>query len=437
MSAIATALGAVIGYLGAEVAEESTFERLLWPQRFYNDFTLACSAKWALFMPTCGPLHRAALSTLDMFRDHGLYRGRRCGDMLGTPFFADNPTIRYKTHTPDKHGKLYTEKAVRNGFWVETLKSVIADLNHNDPMLFDIESVGPSPSNSFPSSEKSQATSFAPYQLRRKVDKKVRAYRPLFILDLEFPQEPIIGKNLKGVVVSENLVTWRTILGIFLSETSSIAVTIAVGLWHNYGGNKDTIPPLWLFAFFISPLALKLIAAAATLRREGLTKSKETLQPTDKKAIFEVECPSLGVVLLRTDTNSTAAALQFFRHYGHPIRDSTLDRTREIISILVVYAFVLHFPAGLALLNWMNEPTQYLWLFHQMYCVIVMHIVRICGWQGCGRTEELKAEIPKPSSDKSEGSYPTSSDVVKDYVIEYAFCISARLYKTFARKFLC
>ncbi|KAJ4152251.1 hypothetical protein NW754_004046 [Fusarium falciforme] len=35
-TAIVSALGAVLGYLGAEVAEESIFERILWPQRFFN-----------------------------------------------------------------------------------------------------------------------------------------------------------------------------------------------------------------------------------------------------------------------------------------------------------------------------------------------------------------------------------------------------------------
>ena len=37
MSALSGALGSIIGYLGAEIAEANIFDRLLWPQRFYND----------------------------------------------------------------------------------------------------------------------------------------------------------------------------------------------------------------------------------------------------------------------------------------------------------------------------------------------------------------------------------------------------------------
>jgi len=89
MSALAGALGSVIGYLGAEVAEETLFERILWPQRIYNDFDFWTCIKMTAFMLMGGPLHAAALRTLDTFRDNGLYLGRRRGNMLGTAFLRD------------------------------------------------------------------------------------------------------------------------------------------------------------------------------------------------------------------------------------------------------------------------------------------------------------------------------------------------------------
>ena len=81
MSALSGALGSIIGYLGAEVAEATIFERLLWPQRFYNDFNLTISIKLALLMPMGGPLHCAALQTLDVFNEKGLYLGLGRGQL--------------------------------------------------------------------------------------------------------------------------------------------------------------------------------------------------------------------------------------------------------------------------------------------------------------------------------------------------------------------
>ena len=55
------ALGTLIGYLGSEVATGVLFERLLWPQRFYNGISTSNAWKLALFMPMGGPMHKAAL----------------------------------------------------------------------------------------------------------------------------------------------------------------------------------------------------------------------------------------------------------------------------------------------------------------------------------------------------------------------------------------
>ena len=84
MSTVAAALGLILGYLGAEVAQASTFERLLWPQRFYNSLSPITLLTLGLLFPTSGPLHQAALVVLDEFRDHRLYKGRSRGNMLGT-----------------------------------------------------------------------------------------------------------------------------------------------------------------------------------------------------------------------------------------------------------------------------------------------------------------------------------------------------------------
>src|SRR5258708_39160987 len=81
---VLSALGSLIGYLGTEVAPGDLFERQLWPQRFYNGFTIYNAWKLALLMPMGGPLHKAALQTLDKFFKNGLFKGGSLGRMLGT-----------------------------------------------------------------------------------------------------------------------------------------------------------------------------------------------------------------------------------------------------------------------------------------------------------------------------------------------------------------
>jgi hypothetical protein len=81
---------------------------------------------------------------------------------------------------------------------------------------------------------------------------------------------------------------------------------------------------------------------------------------------------------------------QFFRHYGHLRRD---DRWRETISILLVYAFVLYFPAGLVSLLWMNQNVQYQWLGYMLYATLAMHITRVLGWTGLRKDRETVGSL--------------------------------------------
>jgi hypothetical protein len=64
-ASVLNALGTLIGYLGAEVAIPEIFERLLWPERCYNGSNLSKASQMAFFMPMGGPLHKAALSSLN------------------------------------------------------------------------------------------------------------------------------------------------------------------------------------------------------------------------------------------------------------------------------------------------------------------------------------------------------------------------------------
>jgi hypothetical protein len=372
MTAVAGALGSVIGYVGAEVAEPTVFERLLWPQRFYNYTTPRTLFLSALTMPMGGPLHKAALETLDAIRENGLYRGARRGHMLGTAFYH-NTRASYVNRTASD-----SDSEIRNGFWVEVLKMV--DQGGRGQWAYHDRRSGSSES--------------LPKQLPMS-----RAKQLLFTLSFSNSSPNSSGH---AVSVSEDEVTGNTILGVVFSELSTIIFAVVVGIWQK---------AFWLSGLLVLPLLVKLISLVVSVRRESLVplpgphhnptsiKLQQTSKDTPKAAleatakpadIYEVISPSIGFVLIR---GQAALILPFFRHYGHPLRETHYDRFREICGIVLIYIFILYFPGGLIALLWMDPNTQYLWLGYQSYAIFVMHISRLFGFGGTARTEERIARL--------------------------------------------
>lgn len=404
MTAVAGALGSVIGYVGAEVAEVSIFERLLWPQRFYNDLSPSSFLANVFLMPMGGPLHRAALETLDRFRENGLYRGTTRGHMLGTAFFEAMEVPYFnRSSRPDE------EKKVRNGFWLKVLKNVDQGTIAVSPTKPDLEG--------------------------HVVPQVRRAVQLLFLLDItaEHCFDFSNGKQRPAadIEVTEESISIRTVIGVVASELSAVAIAIAVGVWQR---------TYWLAVFFCVPLVLKLLSLVVSVRRESVSftdptpassqhtsmmvkpgdsgpegkmgdkitirsetknaaQSPQHIETAEKNAtefvhtpteIFEIICPSLGFALIR---GQPPHVLPFFRHYGHPLRKSNLDRAREICCIILVYAFVLYFPAGLISLLWMSPNTQYLWLAYQVFAITAMHVSRLFGLGAYGGIEKRIASV--------------------------------------------
>ncbi|MCJ1387452.1 hypothetical protein MMC18_000295 [Xylographa bjoerkii] len=354
MTAVAGSLGSVIGYLGAEVAENNIFERLLWPQRFYNDFNASVLCKMVVFMPMGGPLHRAALETLDSFRDSGLYHGARRGNMLGTAYLCDLG-VKHYLRTSGRSGDA---DEVRNGFWVEVLRHIDGGQGViRPPPQSDTEA------KRLGDRRPVRATPLLHHLVLRSVSEKERKDRDI-------------------IRVSENSVSWRSFAGIFASELSAIAVALVAGVQMRC---------LWLALYFCVPLMLKLLAVSVSVRRESLMPGQ---RPAPHKAqtsdIFEVDDLKNGFALIE---GPVPVVQQFFRHYGHPLRNHGLmDRSRELATIALVYAFVFYFPTGLVSIMWTSEEVQYLWLGYQVYTIVAMHVLRLAGWGGCGRTEERVAK---------------------------------------------
>jgi hypothetical protein len=354
MSAIAGALGSVIGYLGAEVAEAVVFERLLWPQRFYNDFTFTTIFKMALLFPMGGPLHRAALQTLDTFQENGLYRGTRRGNSLGTAFLRDRHIVYYFRTWPEEQN---VPRESRNGFWLEVLCNAKA---------------GRRVTSALPPID---AESKAVIEQRRN-----RAWQILHHLVLEYHSNSKEDKSI-AKRVSEVSVHLGSFVAIFCSELSAVGAALFACLY---------LEVYWLALFFCVPLVLKMLAVVFSVPRESLqTYQSEDPNQATAREIFEIDDLNHGFAVIE---GPEPVVRQFFRHYGHPVRDNRRvgpgDRAREIGSIALVYLFVLYFPAGLLALLWMKTEAQYLWLGYQIYAILAMHVVRIAGLGGSGRTEE-------------------------------------------------
>jgi hypothetical protein len=378
-SVVPAALGSVIGYVGAEVASTSTFDRLLWPQRFYNYTNLSTIIKTALLMPMGGPLHRAALEVLDAFREQGIYQGKTRGHMLGTAFFTHKKEVRYKWLTAPASEKSKELKEVRNGFWVEVLKNI-------NPHRFLTRNGAIETKTSDQESQ--------PISQRRRT----RHY--IYYLNLETVEATDIPRN--ALKVTEHNVTITTLVMVLLSESISIAIALIIAAWtHQY----------WFTALLMLPLFLKLFTLVVSVRRESLIRPNEahtlplssemtsgldiksavadTHQENPIQHVFEMNLEHIGPAFITTSSPQTF--LQFSRHYGHPLRMSNIDRLREILSIAIVYAFVLIFPAGLVALIWADAKTQDLWLGYQIYAILAIHVARLGGWTGCGRIEEQLA----------------------------------------------
>lgn len=357
--ALVGALGSVIGYLGSEVAEDTVFERLLWPQRFYNDFDLAICLKMVFLMPMGGPLHKAALQTFDTFRRKGLYSGGQKGHMLGSAFFSDQ-NLKYRVFSSENQE--LDDLEVRNSIWVEVLRRVKkSDSETLQPMKnFDDES----------KAEPEQI-----FRRSRQYLKHLRIFKP----------EKTSKRDI--TIVAEDLLTWRTFAGIVASEISAIAVALVVGIKENN---------VWFAVYLCLPLLLKLVSSAVAVRREHLLISRPRNARNKKPQSPAVECGLRSMICEVSDPDQgflviegpEALVLQFFKHYGHPIREKPSDRFRECVSMALVFAFVLCFPFGLLSMLWVKLEIQYLWLSYQMYAILAMHVLRLIDGGGCGRTEE-------------------------------------------------
>lgn len=296
------------------------------------------------------------LTPLINFKKNGLYGGPLEGDMLGSAFFPDTKQVYY----PQSGPTMGTKYDARNFLWIFSLNRAA---NCNTPIQ----------NRSKPGHSRKTTCLF--YHL--KLDKSP---------DLVSPQSNDM------VLVQEDRNTIRTVVGIFIGEAIAILIAMIVGIV-----SKNYLLPNLLCV----PVTLKLLAFLVQVRRHSIsTRMSDDLirkfGDPDSAMLFKLENRNGPLFLIESPPRQF---LPFVLHYGHPIRDinpqtnSTIsqmcsDRVREVVSISIVYAFVLIFPAGLFSLIWLPDRLQYIWLGYQIYLIFIMHISRLAGFDGAGRTEE-------------------------------------------------
>ena len=340
-STIIAALGNLVGYIGAEAATSDIFERLLWPQRFYSGFNISNAPIVILLMPMMGPLHSAALSTLDSFSRQQLLRGKRSGHMLGTPFFRDSKT-KYKVFD----GSAELVKDGRNGLWTRAVAQISPSIKKVQQLVSEGE---------------------------EKKGERVRAVAAVCTLTLK-PVKDCETPNSQTIYGDVGPVNWRIYLALFTSEMLSLVIGIvAATVWRTY------------FAFlWLAPLLLKLTSGALALSREELVSSDHE---KESHVVVRFDLPNNRALILN---GPESTVLQFCRHYGHPIR----NRVLEIAQMGIIVAFACVFPAGFIMSTiWMPSGLQYLWLGHQIYNTLALYTYRYTNAHSVATTEQCMAKI--------------------------------------------
>lgn len=330
------AIGAVLGYVGAEAATGQIFERLLWPQRSYANVTLKSIPILAILMPMGGPLHIIALKALDVMFAHGLFKGARVGHMLGTAFYPDQDWT-YTSWT--SNGQKIKTESVRNCLWVRALSYVpIPKLGCDTQQATD-----QTPGNAAPKSDQVRAkVAVSHLTLTRAAKQDVESKIPFVEADVERP-------------------AFQVFLAIFVTESSAILAAVGIAVYFK---------SLWAL-WWLAPLLLRLVSALFAVDRKPL-EPLNLASLNEDICEYEIHCPqSEGNFMLFTGPKSVVQ--QFFVHYGHPVR----NRFREAVQLAMVALFGLLFLFGLFFsVIWMPIAVQKVWVCYHFYSGFAMIVMR-------------------------------------------------------------
>ncbi|KAJ2989985.1 hypothetical protein NUW58_g3184 [Xylaria curta] len=345
-----TALGTIVGYLGAEAAPPSMFDRLLWPTRFYNTTRLRSFVGMALLMPVGGPIHKAALESMNKLVFAGLWKGYCRGEMLGTPFYKDTGHFYVVRNTDDSQKG---RREARNAFWITVLELIA----WRPPM-------GNTAARATPIDD----------EAAEKLVNQTRAQRPVLVLKLSRGDSVVTGGDVSVVDGNIGDLKFRYFAGIVASEAVTLIIgAVTAGVWKS-------LFSIWYLAPLLVKVAVLFSRVRRTMVESALSEREKADTPANEEQILcEVVDFSKGFFLINGPSD---LVLQFFRHYGHPIRNRSGllgDRAREVISMFAVVALVTVYPAAMLAFIFAPVPVQWIWLGYQLYAVLAMHMYQFRG----------------------------------------------------------
>lgn len=335
------AFNALLGYIGGQAATKAIFERLLWPQRHYSSIDLQTAPRLALLYPMGGPIGVTAIEVLDTVYKNGLLKGATQGHILGTHFYPDLGWT-YKLHALGKEPE--RESQVRTCIWIHALLSLPL------PAARGERAVTAAQEDEETAQVKTKET-VKPVRSRQSVNHLTLAKATPE--DLSNKQFPFISEEARAGMSS--------MLGICLTEATGTVIMICIAV---------IMRSIWSIIFII-PLVLRLLSAIFAVERETLADIPDTAN-IETHRDWEINCPAVEGMFILISGPPTVVN-QFFRHYGHPIR----NRFREVVQLILVILFATYFPVVL-LCQVVSMPAviQYVWTAWQVWIVLVMHLDR-------------------------------------------------------------
>ncbi|KAM0286444.1 hypothetical protein ACHAQH_000870 [Verticillium albo-atrum] len=405
------ALGALLGYVGAEAATTMPFEHLFWPQRRLSNVSCQSLLAAAVLLPMGGPLHKAALATFDRLHEHGIFKGVQRGHMLGTAFYPD-PGWTYVQH---KDGVKGEPKALRNCLWASAMGLLHYAGDPTDPTPTAAEERRRTSTSTTRTSttriSSISTTSSHPDGLSKmqRIEKGFGSVLPAapraristYHLTFSPATDDDKGSRLPFVREDHRTPGLRVLLMLVAAESTAIVFAVVLAaVWRTF----------WA-AMWVVPLLLRVVGAAFALDREALVAaspdgpSPASPDAADDTADFEVCCPpSSGDFMIFT--GPPRIIQQFTRHYGHPVR----NRLREVTQVIVAVIFGCVFPVGLVTSSIFMPPRlQHAWLGYQTILVAGLHWARYSRYTNLSSTEAAISDAFRAPQD---GSFPTKSSIL-------------------------
>ncbi|KAI4262401.1 MAG: hypothetical protein L6R42_002423 [Xanthoria sp. 1 TBL-2021] len=288
---------------------------------------------------------------------NGLFEGPSLGNMLSTAFFHDT-RLGYKMQ--DSLSNSIVKDYVRNSLCVQAISHI--------PILTTSQEDGNG-------------------ELGTKPPRLVRARTVVNILEISYTDGKV-GSS-KTVRKDVGSVSFRTLLAIIWSEITGIAMGVFVLVfWSSY----------FAFIWFL-PVTLRLLSALTTIKREDLIPKPTVKEDEEEVKQFEINTYGDGFLVIE---GKESAVLQFFRHYGHPIR----NRVRESLQMVIIVLLGLVFPVCLVCsLIWIPVGLQYLWLGYQLYATMAMYRYRFTRNHQRTTSQASLAQIFANGTDEARFAY--------------------------------